>query len=69
MRSYEAAGAVRVVEPDILAHKNTRDGYRVEDKRGEKERMQRLNSTVPTWPAFAPCLDLHLLSFCNFQRP
>lgn len=36
MRSYEAAGAVRVVEPDILAHKNTRDEYRVEDKRGRR---------------------------------
>lgn len=31
--AYEVAGVVRVAEPDILAHKNTRDEYRVEDER------------------------------------
>jgi hypothetical protein len=49
----------------VLAHKNTRDECCVDS---EMEEMRRSKDSVgPFQHAFAPCLDGHFLSFCNFQ--
>jgi hypothetical protein len=61
----EAINAVRVAKLDVLAHKNTRDECCVDDEMEETRRSK--DAVGPFQHAFPPCLDSHLLSFCNFQ--
>lgn len=55
---------MRVSKLDVLAHKDTRDECRDENEMEETRRQAQVDRFQH---AFAPCLDSHLLSFCNFQ--
>ena len=61
----ESTSAVRVAEVECSGTQEYRDECCVEIE--WKRRGESKDSVAPFQHAFAPCLDLHLLSFCNFQ--